>query len=155
MIIRKERLTAEMPGDFVVFLIGMRVNRWWRVDKWLPVVFAMGRMLRELNSNRDLGFLGASQWLGRTTIMVSYFEYAKNRTASHLPAWRAFNQAVGTSGTVGIWHETYRVAPGDYESVYVNMPAFGLGEVGELVPAVGARQMGQERMRLSHETRKA
>jgi hypothetical protein len=33
---------------------------------------------------------------------------------------------------VGIWHETYEIAPGQYENVYVNMPKFGLGKVGEL-----------------------
>ena len=38
-------------------------------------------------------------------------------------------------GTVGIWHETYRVHQGDYENVYVNMPAFGVGKVGQLEPA--------------------
>jgi hypothetical protein len=41
------RMTAEIDGDFVVFLIGMRVNKFWKIHKWLPVFLAMPRMLRE------------------------------------------------------------------------------------------------------------
>ncbi|HEX8950263.1 MAG TPA: DUF4188 domain-containing protein, partial [Polyangia bacterium] len=124
-----------MEGEFVVFLIGMRVNRWWKPWRWLRVALAMPRMLRELAAHPELGFLGAEQWVGRTTVMVQYWrsraqlmEYAKRRGSEHLPAWRAFNQLVGTNGDVGIWHETYCVRPGDYENVYVNMMPFGLGK---------------------------
>lgn len=39
--------------------------------------------------------------------MDQLLAYAKNKTAAHLPAWQAFNKAVGTDGSVGIWHETY------------------------------------------------
>ena len=139
------RRTGRIEGEFVVFLIGMRINRWWKVLQWLRVGRAMGGMLRELGQHPELGFLGATSWFGRTTIMVSYWRsmdhllaYAKSRTASHLPAWRAFNKTVGTSGDVGIWHETYRSRPGDYESVYVNMPPFGLAQAGAAAPADGA-----------------
>src|SRR4051812_37849514 len=149
----QRRVTGRMEGDFVVFLIGMRVNRWWKVHRWLRVAAAMPRMLRELEQHPELGFLGGESWFGRTTMLVSYWRstehllaYAKSRTAQHLPAWRDFNQTVGTNGDVGIWHETYRVHPGDYESVYVNMPGFGLGKVGTLVDAVGAREHAQGRL---------
>ncbi|MEI6618313.1 MAG: DUF4188 domain-containing protein [Betaproteobacteria bacterium] len=27
--------------------------------------------------------------------------------SAHLPAWRAFNQAICTNGSVGIWHASY------------------------------------------------
>jgi hypothetical protein len=49
-------------------------------------------------------------------------------------------------GEVGIWHETYRVRPGDYEGVYVNMTPFGLGRVGELVDAIGPRAAARDRL---------
>jgi Domain of unknown function (DUF4188) len=65
-------------------------------------------------------------------------DYAKARDAEHLPAWREFNRRVGNNGDVGIWHETYIVKRGNYENVYSNMPAFGLGRVGTLTP-VGRR----------------
>jgi len=136
-----------MEGEFVVFLIGMRVNRWWKFWQWLRVGGAMGRMLRELNEHEELGFLGAESWFGRTTVMVSYWRsmeqllaYAKSKTHAHLPAWRAFNEVVGTRGDVGVWHETYRSRPGDHEAVYVNMPPFGLGNVGTALPAEGKHE---------------
>jgi hypothetical protein len=152
--IRRERLTARFEGPFVVFLIGMRINRPLRVHKWWPVMRAMPRMLRELHANKQHGFLHAEMWFGRTVIMVQYWrsieqllDYAKAREAAHLPAWQAFNRAVGTDGSVGIWHETYAVQPGSYETVYVNMPAFGLGRVGELVSATAGLQSAEGRLR--------
>ncbi len=36
-----QRMTAEMKGEFVVFLIGMRINKPWKLHKWLPVFLAM------------------------------------------------------------------------------------------------------------------
>jgi hypothetical protein len=138
----QKRMTGRLNGDFVVFLIGMRVNRWWKVDQWFRVAAAMPRMIRELQQKPELGLLGAEAWFGRTSIMVQYWrsmdallDYAKSRDSLHLPAWRAFNKRVGANGDVGIWHETYRVRAGDYENTYVNMAPFGLGKVGDLVPA--------------------
>lgn len=146
-MIHRERLTASIEGDFVVFLIGMRINEVMKVHKWWPVAAAMPRMLRELNQHPELGFMHAETWFSRTIILVQYWRsmdqlmaYAKNRNAEHLPAWRAFNKAVGTDGSVGIWHETYQVARGAYENIYVNMPPFGLGKAGNLSPAAGYRQ---------------
>lgn len=66
--------------------------------------------------------------------------------AAHLPAWKAFNQSVGTDGTVGIWHETFAVNAGAHESVYVNMPAFGLGRAGSLEPATGRKHSAADRL---------
>jgi hypothetical protein len=42
------RLTAQIDGDCVVFLIGMRVNRLLAIHKGLPVARAMGPMLEHL-----------------------------------------------------------------------------------------------------------
>jgi hypothetical protein len=152
-MIRRERLTATLDGNFVVFLIGMRINRPWQVHKWLPVARAMPRMIRELYRQSELGFIHAESWFGRTIILVQYWRsmdqllaYARNRKAQHLPAWQAFNQAVGTDGSVGIWHETYAATAGTYENVYVNMPAFGLGKAGTLQPAIGGRKSAAGRL---------
>lgn len=136
-----------------MFLIGMRINRVWKPWQWLRVAAAMPRMIGELESKPELGYLGGESWFGRTTLMVQYWRsmdalmaYAKNRDAAHLPAWRSFNKLVGTGGDVGIWHETYRVHPGDYENVYVNMAPFGLGKVGTLVEAGGKRHDARGRL---------
>ncbi|CAM3537103.1 DUF4188 domain-containing protein [Deinococcus frigens] len=145
------RLTAQLDGEFVVFMIGMRVNKPWRIDAWLPVFLAMPRMLRELQARPDLGLLGG-QFHGPSLIQFwrsaeDLNAYARARENVHLPAWRAFNQKARSSdGAVGIWHETYRVQPGQYETVYVNMPKFGLGRAGTLVPASGRRESAAGRM---------
>jgi hypothetical protein len=153
-MIHAERFSASVDGPFVVFLIGMRINKLWKPHKWWPVAQAMPRMLRELSANPQAGMLGGEMWFGRTTIMVQYWRtveqlmaYAKDRQASHLPAWRAFSKAIGTNGDVGIWHETYCISSGAYENVYVNMPVFGLGKVGSLQPATGTRQSAEGRLR--------
>jgi hypothetical protein len=152
-VLIRERVSGVLPGDFVVFLIGMRINHPLRVHKWLPVAAAMPRMLRELHRRSELGFLHAEMWFGRTIVVIQYWRsmdqllaYATNREAEHLPAWKAFNRAVGTSGAVGIWHETYAIAAGRFESIYVNMPPFGLGKAGSLVPATGQRNSARDRI---------
>ena len=150
-----QRMTAEMDGDFVVFLIGMRINKPWKIHKWLPVAMAMPRMLKELAAHPEAGFLGHTG-LG-VRIMVQYWRsfddleaYARSKDMSHWPAWVDFNRRVGAArGDVGIWHETYRIRPGQYETVYSGMPPFGLGTVGRLVPATGKREKSRSRMTLS------
>ncbi|MBR1219844.1 DUF4188 domain-containing protein [Bradyrhizobium sp. U87765 SZCCT0131] len=149
-----KRMCAELDGDFVVFLIGMRINKPWKVWRWAPVARAMPRMLAELARQPDLGLLHARTHFGFPVIMVVQYwrsfdaleAYAKNRNAAHLPAWQAFNRAVGESGDVGIWHETYVIKAGQYENVYNNMPPFGLGAAGTLKDAVGARQSARRRI---------
>jgi hypothetical protein len=147
------RRTGRIEGEFVVFLIGMRVNRWWKFWQPFRVALAMTRMQKELAMHPELGLLAQESWFGQTTIMVSYWRsmehlmaYARGKTLSHMPAWRAFNKQVGTNGDVGIWHETYRSRAGDYESVYVNMPAFGLGKAGAGIDAVGANETAEGRL---------
>ena len=143
-----KRVAAAIEGDFVVFLIGMRINKLWKVWKWLPTFVAMPRMLRELEQNADSGFLGANQYIGgpRRPMLVQYWRsfehlesYARSRDAAHWPAWVAFNKRVGSNGDVGIWHETYLVPAGRYECVYNNMPPIGLGMATSLVPAAGRK----------------
>jgi len=110
-MINPQRLAATMEGDFVVFLIGMRINKPLMVHKWWPVASAMPRMLKELSVQPDLGFIHAEMWFARTTIMVQYWRsmaqllaYAKNREAAHLPAWQAFNKAIGAGGLIVYSH---------------------------------------------------
>ncbi|GAA1429927.1 DUF4188 domain-containing protein [Microlunatus lacustris] len=131
--IRTGRTTHEHEGELVVFLIGMRVNRPWRPDLWMPVFAAMPRMLAELSRDRDSGLLGHRVLLGvGGPTVVQYwssveklYAYASQPDAEHRPAWSAFNRrARAAPGAVGIWHETYLVDRA--ESMYVGMPATGL-----------------------------
>ena len=145
-----QRMTAHLEGDFVVFLIGMRINRWWKFHKWLPVARAMPKMLKELSQKPDSGFLGAEFSFGTIVQYWKSFEdleaYAKDRDALHYPAWKAFNTKIKSNGDVGIWHETYKVRSGEYECIYNNMPQYGLGKIGELIPAVGNRETAGSRI---------
>jgi hypothetical protein len=145
------RMTVEIEGDFVVFLIGMRINKPWKLHKWLPVFLAMPPMLKELAGRPETGFLGYTQALG---VIVQYWRsfehleaYARNHDQKHWPAWDAFNKRSGNSrGDVGLWHETYRVHAGEYEAIYSGMPPFGLGKVGRLVPVRSGRESARERI---------
>ena len=146
----KQRMTVQVEGDFVIFLIGMRVNKWWKINKWFPVVMAMPRMLKELYQKPESGFLGAQSSFG---VIVEYWRsfeqleaYAKDRDAQHYPAWKAFNTRMKGNADVGIWHETYKVHAGEYECIYNNMPPYGLGKVGELIPAIGRKEYARDRI---------
>ena len=146
-------MTALSNEGVVVFLIGMRINNFFAIHKWFPVFNAMGKMLPELYKNPRLGFKSHQMWFSRTLILVQYWEsseklieYAKAKDSEHLPAWRAFNKVAQASDAVGIWHETYVVQKGHTENMYVNMPTFGFGKVGELVPATGKLNSAASRL---------
>ncbi len=148
-----QRMTAQLEGDFVVFLIGMRINRFWKIHKWWPVAMAMPKMLNELAQKPESGFLGHEIAGGFAPIIVQYWKsfehleaYAKDREGFHYPAWKAFNIKIKSNGDVGIWHETYKVKAGEYECVYNNMPKYGLGKVGDLIPATGKRESAAGRI---------
>lgn len=136
------RMSADIEGNFVVFLIGMRFNKPWKIHKWWGALTAMPRMLRVLAQRSELGLLAAEYAITpRGPMTVQYWRsveqleaFARDAALPHHPAWRAFNKLVGGNGDVGIWHETYLVSAGRYEVLYGNMPRFGLARAGEHVP---------------------
>src|SRR5699024_12706711 len=68
------RYTTENDEDMVVFIIGMRINRWLAFHKWVPVFAAMPPMIKELYTHKgELGFLSMESFFGlRTTVMIQY-----------------------------------------------------------------------------------
>ena len=129
------RRSADIEGDFVVLVIGTHVNRWRDVRAWLPVIRAMPRMVRELERRPELGLLKAyGGWMFGGPTYIQYWRsydqlvaYARSAEAEHLPAWRAFNRATRAHGdAVGVFHETYRVSAGQWETIYGAMPEIGL-----------------------------
>ena len=148
------RYTAKTDQPFVVFLIGMRINTWWRFDKWVPIASAMGPMMQTLFTNPEKGFLHAEFfWNLSGPVTIQYWRsfedlerFARHPSEPHLDAWKKFNQAIGADGSVGIWHETYTVNPDQFESVYGNMPRFGLAAAMEHVQAVGRRETARKRL---------
>lgn len=151
----QRRVCAEIKGPFVLFLIGARVNRPWKLNVLLPFFAAMPRMLRELSAEPELGLLHVRQHFGGVNVMLLQYwrsfehleAYARSPEQQHLPAWQWFNKQLGSNGDIGIWHETYLIEPGRYETIYNNMPPYGLGAAGTLVDAQGARQSAHARMK--------
>jgi hypothetical protein len=150
------RFTAKHEEPFVVFLIGMRVNKLFALRSWIQVARAMPPMIAELKRNPELGLLHAEfvfYWRGVASLQYwRSFEhlhaYAHARDAAHLPAWAEFNRRIGGNGTVGIWHETYLVARGRFECIYANMPRFGLANAAEHVPVTGRLDSARTRIEL-------
>jgi hypothetical protein len=152
-VVHRGRYTASIDGDFVVLLIGMRVNRPWKPHKWLPVLVAMPRMLRWLRKHPEAGLLGFGlAWINGPAVVQYWrsFEaldrFARAEGEPHLPAWRRFNRAVRASGDVGIWHETYRVRAGEHEAVYANMPRIGLAAAGRHLGVQASSQTAARRI---------
>ncbi len=138
------RWTADIEGDFVVFLIGMRANRPWKVRKTLAVARAMPPIIKDLEEHPEKGCLGTRQALFSpiAPLVIQFWRdfeslerYAKDDML-HSEPWKRFFKVVGLGGDVGIWHETFKVRAGEYESVYGNMPRFGLAA------AAGHRGLG-------------
>jgi hypothetical protein len=148
------RYTALSDEPFVVFLIGMRVNRLFALRSWIRVAAAMPPMIAELKRNPSLGLLHAEfffYWRGIGLLQYwRSFEhlhaYAHARDAAHLPAWAEFNRRIGGNGSVGIWHETYKVDRSQYESIYANMPRFGLARATQHVSVSGRLEGARLRM---------
>lgn len=147
------RTTHRHEGELVVFLIGMTINRWWRIDQWLPTALAMPRMLRELASDPDSGMLGFRLTLeGAKPTVIQYWDsveklyaYASDRAALHRPAWADFNRrARKAPGVVGVWHETFHVERA--ESVYVDTPEMGLAAATERIPVARRGDGARERL---------
>jgi hypothetical protein len=155
-MIHQGRFTAEHDGDLVVFLIGARIHQPWRVREWWPVAKAMTAMQREIAEHPEIGCLHVENYGMLRSISVQYWRsfedlerFARSRDWSHLEAWRALNQLMRRSDSVGFWHETYQVTAGRFEAVYGNLPRMGLAAAGRHLPAgptstaakrIGARQ---------------
>ena len=128
------RFTAENHEGIVVFVIGMRINKWRAVHKWLPVMAAMPPMIKELSIHKELGCLSSESFFKLPlTFMIQYWRsedelHAYSKGQKHLPAWKKFNQKAMNNDAVGIYHETYLISPDQSESIYVNMPSFGLAK---------------------------
>ena len=155
------RFTAAPGGPVTVFLIGMRANRWLKFGKVAQVAVAMPRMLAYLAKTPEAGLLGYQQWFGRTTIMVTYWKspehlqrFAADRSAPHLEPWRRFMRESAGTGDVGVWHETYETIPGGRESMYSDMPVFGLAAATGHVPVGAGLNTARQRLKADEASRR-
>lgn len=138
--VKKGRWTVEMEGDFVVFLIGAKLNKRHPLASLMDLGGRRGmkHMLDYLVAHPEKGLLAYE--MGLPTI-VQYWRsfdhleaFAKNADDPHLDVWRSYWKRVGNRARTGIWHETYLVRAGEFEGIYGNMPPHGLGKAGTLVP---------------------
>jgi len=148
------RFTAQTDRPFVLLLIGMRINHLLTFSKWLPIIWAMRSMMRMLFRHPEKGFLGGHTLFHRRGVTVIQYwrsfedveKFARSPSEPHLDVWKKFNQAIGSDGSVGIWHETYLIEPNRCESVYRNMPVHGLALATKHVPATGCRETARRRL---------
>ena len=69
----EKRVCAQREGGFVIFLIGMRLNKPWKFWKWLPVATAMPKMLIELAKQPELGLLHAENQFSFPNLTVTQY----------------------------------------------------------------------------------
>lgn len=148
--INRGRFTADIDGDFVVFLIGAKPNP-LRLFRGLRDLGGrkggMQAMLDYLVADPSKGLLGYEQvgigtWVQYWRSFEHLEAFAKNQDDPHLATWRNYFKRVGKSGRTGIWHETFLVRAGEYEAIYTNMPDYGLGKASSVVSiseSMGAR----------------
>lgn len=142
MEIKAGRYTANYPDEFVLFLIGLRINSLRDVRHWAPVLRSAFAMNRELAKTPDSPLLHTrtvatvGDW--RLMHFIQYWRsldelerWASDADFLHRPNQKAFFKRTGYNGKVGIWHETYVISPDKYEAIYGNMPAIGLAAAGE------------------------
>jgi hypothetical protein len=137
-------MTAEIEGDFVVFLIGARFSKRQLIQSFMDLGGRRGmkHMLDYLVARPEKGLLAYEMGLPTIVQYWRSFEhleaFAKDKDDPHLDIWRQYWRRVGRSIRTGIWHETYLVRAGEYEAIYGNMPPRGLGKAGRLVPITEA-----------------
>ena len=147
---KHDLITDTHDGELVVFLLGMKPRRAWRLDQALFVGRSMRRMQIEIERDRAaggaLGYLGGFNAVGPSgPLVVQYWRsfeeletYSHSTDFAHRPAWLKFYEMTHAAGEsrVGIWHETFRVPAGAHESIYADLSA----PVG-LAAAVGAQPL--------------
>jgi hypothetical protein len=149
--VNQGRRGAKIQGDFVVFLIGARLEKLHPIRSLrdLGGMRGMPYMLKYLTEHPEKGLLG---YESHGLMIVQYWRsfehlerFAKDDSDPHLATWRRYWRRVGKNPRSGIWHETFLVRAGEYEAVYGNMPPYGLGRASEVVP-MGADSSARGRL---------
>jgi hypothetical protein len=85
--------------------------------------------------------------------LIQYWEsaeklhaFANDAQRTHRPAWTEFYRRAYKSKDVGVWHETYVVPARSIETVYVNMPLLGLGQVSGVAPIRSRGETAAQRL---------
>ena len=71
-------------------------------------------------------------------------DYAHGK--NHSIAWKSYNRKIKNNGSVGVFHETYKVEKGASEAIYVNMPKMGLSQAMTHIPVAQSMDTANKRM---------
>ncbi|CAF2125787.1 unnamed protein product [Rotaria magnacalcarata] len=150
--------SARCDGDFVVFLIGSRPNGPNPFEKsFIDLKSAFQSMIKDLESDSTSGYMGGDLYVGANErkSSVLYVQYWRNyeslqgwthkKMGVHFKSVTQYMNKDRSAGLYGIWHETYKVRDGEYESIYENMPPIGLALATSAVPET-KKNNGQNRM---------
>ncbi len=109
-----------------------------------------------MSRDRSRGLLGCTLLTGspRTYYVVQYWEskeklyaYASAPDMFHRKAWAMMNRKEKKSRQhVGLRHETYIAPEGSYESIYADMPPYGLAAVTGVLPVEGRGRRAADRL---------
>jgi hypothetical protein len=151
--VNQGRRGAKIEGDFVVFMIGAKLEKLHPIRSLrdLGGMHGMPYLLKYLTEHPEKGLLGYETY--GLTMNVQYWRsfehlerFSKDDSEPHLGVWRRYWKRVGKNPRSGIWHETFLVRAGEYEAVYGNMPPHGLGRASEVVP-LGANSTARGRLK--------
>lgn len=127
-------------SEVVVFLIGFRNNHPLGIlapgMKWIGEQFQ--GMIRDLEEHdEEFGLMGMTSWINTSTrttqnesLQVGYFKtveglHAFAHSEYHMKTWREWNANVKQWPHLSIYHETYAVPKGAWETIYVNSHVSG------------------------------
>ena len=136
-------MAAEMDGEFVIYINGMRLNKLRAIRKYFAAGRKAGKFFERLEADPDSGFLGyVPAMMGiRTGAAIQYWRslddlkrFANDPEDVHVPAWKWYDDVVDPGGGVGFWAELYVIEADNYETFFRNVPPIGLGKMGRLVP---------------------
>src|SRR5258708_3859835 len=104
------RMSANLDGDFVVFLVGLHINKPLRPGRWMTAVRAGRSMDSALRKDSASGMLNSRLYFGSRGPMFAQiwrsFEdlerFARQPGEAHRKAWAQFNRTVGKTGEVGL-----------------------------------------------------
>jgi hypothetical protein len=129
-------------SDVVVFLIGTRCNH--PLGILAPGMREMGaffpQMVKDLEEHaEEFGFLGMTSWISASQrktsnelLEVGYFQNIEGlhkfaHSEYHRKAWAWWNRTYKQHPHLSIYHETFHVPKGHWETIYVNSHLSHLG----------------------------
>ncbi|GIZ41165.1 hypothetical protein CKM354_000448000 [Cercospora kikuchii] len=143
--------------DIVVFLIGTRSNH--PLGVLAPGMPTSATYFQDLTAiledhAEEFGFLGMTSWHDSSqrstkaeSMYVCYFRtieglHAFAHSTYHRAAWNWWNKSTKKYPHLSIFHETYHVPKGHYESIYINSHASGITSI---TSKVEDKETGEEK----------